>query len=64
MAAGSLEGNGASFRERLRSFWDFLILFSGISTARNLSRTRKEPIQQRGLFLFRRRRPSTNGVDR
>ena len=56
MAAGSLERNGTSFRERLRSFWDFLILFSGISTARNLSRTRKEPVQQRGLFLFRRRR--------
>jgi hypothetical protein len=45
-----------SFKERLRSFWDFLILFSGISTARNLSRTRKDPIQRRGLFLFRRRR--------
>jgi hypothetical protein len=46
----------SSFKERLRSFWDFLILFSGISTARNLSRTRKEPVQNRGLFLFRSKR--------
>ncbi len=43
---------GEDFRERVRSFWDFLILFSGISTARNLSRTRREPVQCRGLFLF------------
>ncbi len=42
-----------TFAERLRSFWDFFVLFSGISTARNLSRTRKDPIQTRGLFLFR-----------
>jgi len=47
-----------TFAERLRSFWDFLVLFSGISTASNLSRTRKDPVQQRGLFLFRRRRPN------
>ena len=46
-----------SFRERWHAFWDFFVLFSGISTARNLSRTRKEPIQSRGLFLFRRKRP-------
>jgi len=58
MTTGSVETNGRSFQERLRAFWDFLILFSGISTARNLSRTRKDPIQQRGLFLFRRRRRS------
>jgi hypothetical protein len=45
---------GEDFRERVRSFWDFLILFSGISTARNLSRTRREPVQCRGLFLFRK----------
>jgi hypothetical protein len=44
------------FKERVRSFWDFLILFSGISTARNLSRTRKEPVRNRGLFLFRSKR--------
>jgi hypothetical protein len=45
-----------SIKERIRAFWDFLILFSGISTARNLSRTRKEPVQNRGLFLFRSKR--------
>jgi hypothetical protein len=53
-----------SFRERIRAFWDFLVLFSGISTASNLSRTRKDPVQQRGLFLFRRRRPSSGAIDR
>jgi hypothetical protein len=46
-----------SFADRLRSFWDFLILFSGISTARNLSRTRTDPVRRRGLFLFRKSRP-------
>jgi hypothetical protein len=49
-----------TFAERLRSFWDFFVLFSGISTARNLSRTRKDPVQTRGLFLFRRRRRSNS----
>lgn len=58
MPEGTLKSNGTGLKERLQSFWDFLILFSGISTARNLSRTRKDPIQQRGLFLFRRRRNS------
>jgi hypothetical protein len=38
----------------LRAFWDWFVLFSGISTASNLSRTRPDPIQQRGLFLFRK----------
>ncbi|MDR3740481.1 MAG: hypothetical protein P4L40_15815 [Terracidiphilus sp.] len=37
----------------LRAFWDWFVLFSGISTASNLSRTRKDPILSRGLFLFR-----------
>jgi len=37
-----------------RAFWDFFVLFSGISTASNLSRTRSDPVQSRGLFLFRR----------
>ncbi|HTB98666.1 MAG TPA: hypothetical protein VK716_16760 [Terracidiphilus sp.] len=41
---------------RVRAFWDFLVLFSGISTAANLSRTRKDPVQSRGMFLFRRRK--------
>lgn len=40
-------------RSRLRAFWDWFVLFSGISTASNLSRTRKDPILSRGLFLFR-----------
>jgi hypothetical protein len=38
----------------LRAFWDFFILFSGISTASNLSRTRRAPVVGRGLFLFRK----------
>jgi hypothetical protein len=37
----------------LRAFWDWFVLFSGISTASNLSRTRREPVRRRGLFLFR-----------
>jgi len=41
-----------------RSFWraflDFFVLFSGVSTASNLSRTRKAPVVGRGLFLFRK----------
>lgn len=43
-------------KSRWRAFWDFFVLFSGISTRSNLSRTRKDPIQSRGLFLFRRTR--------
>jgi hypothetical protein len=37
----------------LRAFWDWFVLFSGISTASNLSRTRPDPVLRRGLFLFR-----------
>ncbi len=37
-----------------RAFLDFFILFSGISTASNLSRTRNTPVRGRGLFLFRK----------
>jgi hypothetical protein len=37
----------------LRAFWDFFVLFSGISTASNLSRTQPRPVRSRGLFLFR-----------
>ena len=40
---------------RLRAFWDFLVLFSGISTASNLSRTQGRPVRTRGVFLFRSR---------
>jgi len=36
-----------------RAFWDFFVLFSGISTASNLSRTQGRPVRSRGLFLFR-----------
>jgi hypothetical protein len=46
----------STLHERLRAFWDFFVLFSGISTASNLSRTRREPIVNRGLFLFRQHR--------
>jgi hypothetical protein len=53
---GQTPGSEASLWERIRAFWDFLVLFSGISTATNLSRTRKDPVQSRGMFLFRRRK--------
>jgi hypothetical protein len=38
-----------------RAFWDFFVLFSGISTASNLSRTQPHPVRYRGMFLFRQR---------
>jgi len=41
-----------------RAFLDFFILFSGVSTASNLSRTRGTPVRGRGLFLFRKTKPS------
>ena len=41
-----------------RAFWDWFVLFSGISTASNLSRTRPDPVRRRGLFLFRKPRSS------
>jgi hypothetical protein len=37
-----------------RAFLDWFVLFSGISTASNLSRTRDTPVRGRGLFLFRK----------
>ncbi|HEY1578840.1 MAG TPA: hypothetical protein VGF82_17355 [Terracidiphilus sp.] len=40
-----------------RAFWDWFVLFSGISTASNLSRTRRDPVKRRGLFLFRSGKP-------
>jgi len=40
----------------LRAFWDFLVLFIGISTTSNLSRTRRKPVERRGFFLFRKTR--------
>jgi hypothetical protein len=45
----------AKERGFLRAFWDFFVLFSGVSTRSNLSRTRKDPIQSRGVFLFRKK---------
>jgi len=43
-----------------RAFLDFFILFSGVSTATILSRTRRTPIMGRGLFLFRKKeKPET-----
>jgi hypothetical protein len=40
-------------KEWFRAFLDFLILFTGISTASNLKRTQGRPLRTRGLFLFR-----------
>ncbi len=37
----------------LRAFLDFFVLFSGVSTRSNLSRTQPRPVRSRGLFLFR-----------
>jgi hypothetical protein len=37
-----------------RAFLDFVVLFSGVSTASNLSRTRNAPVVGRGFFLFRK----------
>ena len=42
-------------KSRFRAFWDFFVLFSGISTASNLSRTQPSPVSTRGFFLFRSR---------
>jgi hypothetical protein len=38
----------------LRAFFDFFILFTGISTSSNLTRTQGRPVKRRGLFLFRK----------
>jgi hypothetical protein len=38
----------------LRAFLDYVILFSGVSTASNLARTQGRPLRSRGLFLFRK----------
>jgi len=44
----------AAKKSRWRAFWDFFILFSGVSTASNLSRTQGRKVRGRGLFLFRK----------
>ncbi|HEY6848253.1 MAG TPA: hypothetical protein VI320_18880 [Terracidiphilus sp.] len=48
-------------KNRLRAFWDFFVLFSGISTASNLSRTQRRPVKANGLFLFRSRKEKLPG---
>jgi hypothetical protein len=50
------ESPATTATDRWRAFWDFFVLFSGISTRSNLSRTRKDPILSRGLFLFSSRK--------
>jgi hypothetical protein len=50
----------------LRAFWDFFVLFSGVSTASNLARTQGRQLRRRGLFLFRRpaaNEPAKNAAD-
>jgi hypothetical protein len=47
---------GTEKKNMLRAFWDFFVLFSGISTASNLSRTQSRPVRRRGFFLFRKHR--------
>jgi hypothetical protein len=46
----------------LHALFDFLVLFSGISTESNLSRTQGQPVKSRGLFLFRK--PADKPVDK
>lgn len=41
--------------DSIRAFFDFFILFSGISTASNLARTQSRRLLNRGIFLFRSR---------
>jgi hypothetical protein len=36
-----------------RAFFDFFVLFSGISTASNLARTQGRKLLNRGIFIFR-----------
>ena len=45
-----------------RAFLDFFVLFGGVSTASNLSRTRETPVRRRGLFLFRKPEKSSDRV--
>jgi hypothetical protein len=44
----------AAKKTRWRAFWDFFVLFGGVSTASNLSRAQGRRIRGRGLFLFRK----------
>ena len=45
-----------------RAFLDWFVLFSGISTASNLTRTRKAPVVGRGFFLFRKAEKPDSGA--
>jgi hypothetical protein len=47
-------------KQLFRAFLDFFVLFSGISTASNLSRTQRRPVRSRGVFLFRSKQDSAN----
>jgi len=40
-------------KDMFRAFLDFFVLFSGISTASNLTRTQGRKLLTRGIFLFR-----------
>jgi hypothetical protein len=51
-------------KQLFRAFLDFFVLFSGISTASNLSRTQRRPVRSRGVFLFRSKpRPEPEPTD-
>ncbi|MGB7264133.1 MAG: hypothetical protein WBC92_01385 [Terracidiphilus sp.] len=39
----------------LRTFIDYFVLFSGVSTASNLARIQGRPLRTHGVFLFRGR---------
>ena len=45
-----------------KAFWDFFVLFSGVSTASNLTRTQSRPVCYRGMFLFRT--PAAGPIER
>ena len=45
----------------IRTFLDFFVLFSGISTASNLERTQGSSLNTRGLFLFRSKKDRRAG---
>jgi hypothetical protein len=38
-----------------RAFFDFFVLFSGVSTVSNLARTQGRRLLNRGIFIFRSR---------
>jgi hypothetical protein len=55
-AEANLRGSpmaGNNEKSFLHAFWDFLVLFFGISTASNLERTQGRGLRKRGMFLIR-----------